>query len=53
MQKSTSAEETLQAKQEYERMAKENGITINAYHFDNGIFATEMWKKTADQRIKR
>ncbi len=38
-QKSTTAEETVQAKEAFERYAKTHGVTVKHYHADNGIFA--------------
>ena len=38
-QKSTTAEETVQAKEAFERYAKTHGVTVRHYHADNGIFA--------------
>jgi hypothetical protein len=39
MQKSTTAEETVQAKEAFKRYAKLHQVTIKHYHADNGIFA--------------
>lgn len=38
---STGAEETVQAKNDFERHARENGIDIIAYHSDNGTFVSQ------------
>jgi hypothetical protein len=38
-QKSTTAEETVQAKDAFERFAKAHQVVIKHYHADNGIFA--------------
>jgi hypothetical protein len=38
-QKSTTAEETMQAKEAFERYAKSHQVAIKHYHADNGIFA--------------
>ncbi|GAX15565.1 hypothetical protein FisN_3Hu032 [Fistulifera solaris] len=43
LQKSTSAYETLQAKEAFERYAKQRGVTIKHYHADNGTFAAQDW----------
>jgi hypothetical protein len=39
LQKSTSAEETIQAKEAYERFASSHGVKVQHYHADNGRFA--------------
>ena len=38
LQKTASAEETLLAKYAFERYAADRGVTIRAYHADNGVF---------------
>ena len=38
MQASTGAEETIEAKQAFERFAAQHGVTIKHYRSDNGIF---------------
>jgi hypothetical protein len=38
-----TAEETLEGKQAFEQYAKDRGITIQAYHADNGIFRAHKW----------
>lgn len=40
LQHSTGMEETITGKEEFEKLARENGITILAYHADNGVFAS-------------
>jgi len=39
LQKTASAEETIKAKIAFEMMSQQNGVKIEAYHADNGIFA--------------
>jgi hypothetical protein len=39
LQSTLTAEETLQAKQSFERWAQSHGVTIKHYHADNGRFA--------------
>jgi hypothetical protein len=39
LQKTTSADETVEAKQAFERFASANGVKVLHYHADNGIFA--------------
>lgn len=43
LQKSSSAEETLQSKEAFEICAREHGIKIHHYHADNGIFKAKAW----------
>ena len=54
MQRSTSAEETIEAKHTFERKAAQYGVRIKHYHADNGIFAASDFQKevnTAGQTI--
>jgi hypothetical protein len=44
IQKSTSAEETLKSKMLFERNAYDQGIKIESYHSDNGIFKSKAWQ---------
>ena len=44
IQKSTSAEETIEAKVAFEKWAAAHGVTIQNYHADNGIFASQEWR---------
>ena len=44
LQKTQSAEETLEGKEAFERRAATYGVTIQHYHADNGIFASKAWK---------
>ena len=43
LQRSTSAEETLQGKMAFERWAATHGVEVRAYHADNGIFRANEW----------
>ena len=43
LQKSATAEETLQSKRAFESVAHQHGVTIRAYHADNGIFRANQW----------
>ena len=45
LQKSTSAEETVEAKKAFERYAEQHGATVKRYHADNGIFADNLWRQ--------
>ena len=43
LQKTATAEETVEGKRAFERHAAENGIKIEHYHADNGIFRANAW----------
>ena len=43
-QKSTSAEETVEGKELFERRAASMGHQIRHYHADNGVFASNAWR---------
>ena len=43
LQKSTSVEDTLKGKIAFEELAKQQGIQIQGYHADNGIFKAKGW----------
>ena len=43
LQRTASAQETLQSKQAMEQYAQARNITIKAYHADNGIFKAKEW----------
>jgi Reverse transcriptase (RNA-dependent DNA polymerase) len=43
LQKSSSAEETIEAKEAWEAYARTHGVTVKAYHADNGIFRANKW----------
>ena len=43
LQKTSSAEETIQSKRAFEAFAKNRGVTIKSYHADNGIFRANQW----------
>jgi GAG-pre-integrase domain len=44
LQLSTNAEETLQAKLEFEKYARTHGVIIKRYHADNGRFSDNSWR---------
>jgi hypothetical protein len=46
LQKSTSAEETVEGKKAYEAFARSHGVSILQYHADNGIFKANLWFET-------
>jgi len=43
LQKTATAEETIEAKKAFERYAAERNVKIHAYHADNGIFKANKW----------
>jgi hypothetical protein len=43
LQKTSTAEETLEAKAAWEAFARTHGVEIKAYHVDNGIFKANKW----------
>jgi hypothetical protein len=43
LQKTASAKETIESKKAFEAMARRNGIRIEHYHADNGIFKANAW----------
>ena len=43
LQRTASAQETLESKQAMEQYAQARNITIQAYHTDNGIFKAKEW----------
>ena len=45
LQKTATAEETIEAKTAFEQYAKSNSITVQAYHADNGIFRANLWRQ--------
>ena len=49
LQRSTSADETIIAKQRFERFASTYGIVIKNYHADNGRFADNKFRESIDQ----
>ena len=42
-QKSSSVQETLQAKKTFEQISSNHGVTIKRYHADNGVFRANKW----------
>ena len=50
MQKSSSAEETIEGKRAFERYARDHGVRVEAYHADNGIFRAHKWVKECQDR---
>jgi GAG-pre-integrase domain len=48
-QKSTTAEETVQAKEAFERYAKSHQVMIKHYHADNGIFTEAEFVRSVEK----
>ena len=44
-QESTSALETVEAKQAFERFARDRGVSVEHYHCDNGVFASRGFRE--------
>jgi hypothetical protein len=45
LQKTTSASETIEAKESFERFARAHGVTVTHYHADNGRFADNKFRE--------
>ena len=45
---STGAQEATEAKHQFEKIAKEHGITISKYRGDNGIYQSKLFKSSCD-----
>jgi hypothetical protein len=50
LQKTRSAEETLEGKEVYERFSATRGIQIEAYHADNGVFRAYKWLQDCNKK---
>ena len=50
LQKTCSAEETIEAKRAFEQYAENRGVRVHAYHADNGIFKAKKWLEECRQR---
>ena len=50
LQKTCSAEETIEAKRAFEQYAENRGVRVPAYHADNGIFKAKKWIEECRQR---
>ena len=49
LQKTQTAEETLEGKAAFERHCQVFGVTVKHYPADNGIFASKAWKDLCDE----
>jgi hypothetical protein len=45
VQESTSAEDTIEAKQTFDKFSLERGVRVEHYHADNGIFASSGFRE--------
>ena len=50
LQSSTAADETLLAKRAFEDHCKKMGVTVQSYHADNGIFASQEWRSSCSMQ---
>ena len=50
LQKSATAQETIEAKSAFERQAMEQGVTVKHYHADNGVFRSNLWAENCNQK---
>ena len=53
LQKTLSGEETVSAKEAFERYARSHGVQVIHYHADNGIFADNKWRKACADNSQR
>lgn len=49
LQKTATVEETIEAKRAFELYARTKGVTIEAYHADNGIFKAHKWMEECNR----
>ncbi len=49
MSQSDTSEETVEAKEAFERFASTHGVTIEHYHADNGRFADNLFREAVQQ----
>ena len=50
LQKTCSAEETIEAERAFEQYTENRGVRVQAYHADNGIFKAKKWVEECRQR---
>jgi GAG-pre-integrase domain len=50
LQKTQTAEETLEAKVAFERYSAEHGVAVQHYHADNGIFKANLWVQACHEK---
>ncbi len=49
LQKTATAEETIEGKKAFEQYAADRGIRIRAYHADNGVFRANKWRDACQE----
>jgi hypothetical protein len=52
LQKSTSADDTVEAKIAFERHCADQGIIVRHYNADNGVFASHKWKDDCKAKVQ-
>jgi hypothetical protein len=45
LQKTASSDETVEAKEHFERYARQHGVQVQHYHCDNGVFTSNSWRE--------
>jgi hypothetical protein len=50
LQKTTNADETIDAKESFERFARAHDVTVQHYHADNGRFADNKFREAVRQK---
>ena len=50
VQKTNTAEETLEAKAVFEKLAATHGVKVRHYHADNGVFVAKAWRKACTEQ---
>ena len=53
LQKTADAEETVEAKIEFESFMQSIGVSVRAYHADNGIFRANKWVESCTKSNQR
>ena len=53
LQRSTSAKDTIEAKERFEAWADTHGVKIRHYHADNGIFADNKFREAVQMKNQR
>jgi Integrase core domain. len=53
LQRSADADETVKGKAAFEAYAAARGVTIRAYHADNGIFRANKWLQDCESKKQR
>ena len=53
LQKTATAEETIEGKEAFEALLRTYGVEVKAYHADNGIFKANKWVSNCRQNKQR